>query len=1027
MIFEKNARRMLKYQKAKAKLVEYDVPEQDYPRFALNSNELSYPTTYVLSRYSECIIENNEDELRELTPFLSATAEYYDSAFKSKDRQEYDWDFLLSGASAYFLKNDFGSAKVLAKRANELISDKKSPQKLLVNIYNYLLDGIYLPFLKITGNYERINNNFLDYFKKGKSLETLKKNLWVYRKEMYKNGDPDSIFYVDILVAVIIVACNNSSWRLLPDSSDISIEDWKPYLKSKMSIKMLWPAQRLIAEKGLLRGKSSIVQLPTGVGKTRSIELIIRAAFLSERADTVIIVAPLRALCNEITMDMYKAFGSDVTINQFSDVLQNDFWNLFSEDIKRQIIICTPEKLNYVLHHDPFFLNAIDLFVFDEGHMFDDGGRGTNYELLVTHIRQNKTREQQMVLLSAVLPNSKEIAQWLFEDSGCLATDDNIVSTPKSIGFSSTQRDIHFFSNTKLEEDYYISDAKLEEDYYIPKVLKVEKLKKMSKERKDRFFPNLSSSIDVAIYNAIELCHNGGVAIYIGQQRSMKTVFEKILDLNKRNYNLNGLKENVNQKELSKIKEFIERYYGSDHYYTKVAKLGVLPHSSNIQNGVKLVVEHALKNKYVSCAVCTSTLAQGVNIPIKYLLVTSIRNGLQSVKARDFQNLIGRTARAGIYTEGSIIITDSKIYDDRNNWKNGGKYHWDDCVKLFDTKSAEPCSSSILSLVQDFAIDYDKIENGEKFITMALEHLDERDFLLNYAKEFEKEYLEENPVRKQNLIMQEILLRENILSNIENYLCLTYSSEALDISDKKSAEDICKSTLAYALASEKEKELLVMVFQKIEQNVQKYSVEELRRYSNAMSSIGLSSQIEKWIVDNELTTKTYTEEDLLSQIVDLYLQINNGIKYQDHIEKICQNWIEGRTPVEINNENNIGIAEIESICSKRISYELNFLIGNICDLVIIDEEDEEQLDPRNMLTLLQKKVKYGVPNMTAISICEIIFNDRLLAIQIANILCDENIGMDKILNIVKKHSDRILNCLDTYPKYFSDRLTLLLE
>ena len=75
--------------------------------------------------------------------------------------------------------------------------------------------------------------------------------------------------------------------------------------------------------------------------------LIIRAAFLSERANIAIIVAPLRALCNEITMDMYKAFGNDVTINQFSDVLQNDFWNLLSEDIKRQILICTPEKLSY--------------------------------------------------------------------------------------------------------------------------------------------------------------------------------------------------------------------------------------------------------------------------------------------------------------------------------------------------------------------------------------------------------------------------------------------------------------------------------------------------------------------------------------------------------------------------------------------------------------------------------------------------------------------------------------------------------
>ena len=1015
MIFGKNAKLMLKYQKAKAKLVEYDVSQQEYPHFALNSNELSYPTTYVLSRYSECIIEDNQDELNELEPLLGATAEYYDSAFKSKDRQNYDWDFLLSGASAYFLKNDFGSAKVLAKRASALIGDEKSPQRLLVNIYNYILEGAYLQYLKIVDTYERINNFFLDYFGKGKSLESLKANLWVYRKEVYENEDPDSIFYVDILVAVIITACNNSSWQLLPDNSDVLLEDWEPYLQSKMSIKMLWPAQRLIAEKGLLRGESSIVQLPTGVGKTRSIELIIRAAFLSERANTAIIVAPLRVLCNEITIDMYKAFGSDATINQFSDVLQNDFWNLFSEDVKRQILICTPEKLSYVLHHEPFFLNAIDLFVFDEGHMFDDGGRGATYELLVTHIRQNKEREQQLVLLSAVLPNSDEIAQWLFNDGGCLATDDSIVSTPKSIGFSSVQRDVHFFSDNKSEEDYYI-----------PRILRVEKLNRLPKERSDKFFPNLSSSIDVAIYNAVKLCHNGGVAIYIGQQRSMKTVFEKILNLSRRNYDLKALKDNTNQEELSRIKEFIERYYGSDHYYTKVAELGVLPHSSNLQNGVKLVVEHALKNKYVSCVVCTSTLAQGVNIPVKYLLVTSVRNGLQLVKARDFQNLIGRTARAGIYTEGSIIITDSKIYDNRNNWEKGGKYLWNDCVKLFDVRSAEPCSSSILSLVQDFEIDYDATLNGEKFIGMVVEHLGENDFLLNYAKKLEGAYLKANPGRTQNLIMQKVVLRQNILSHIENYLCLTRSAETLDDNDKKSAVDICTSTLAYALASEKEKKLLIMVFQKIEENLQKYSVEELRRYSNAMSGIGLSSQIEEWIADNELTVRTFTEKELLNIIVDLYLRLNDGLKYQDHIQNICQKWIDGKTPSEINDEDCIGIMEIESICSKRISYEMNFLIGNMCDLVVVDEEDDEQIDPRNMLALLQKKVKYGVPNMTAISVCESIFNDRLLAIQIAKILCDENIGTDKILNVVKTHREEIFDVLNEYPEYFTDRLKLLL-
>ena len=455
--------------------------------------------------------------------------------------------------------------------------------------------------------------------------------------------------------------------------------------------------------------------------------------------------------------------------------------------------------------------------------------------------------------------------------------------------------------------------------------------------------------------------------------------------------------------------------------------MGVVPHSSNLQNGVKLVVEHALKNKYVSCVVCTSTLAQGVNIPIKYLLVTSIRNGLQLVKARDFQNLMGRTARAGIYTEGSIIITDCKIYDNRTNWKNGGRYFWNDCMNLFDTKAAEPCGSSILSLVQDCNIDYDVILRGEKFIDAVIDHLGERDFLIDYAKKMENAYLKTNPERTQNMIMQVILLRQDIISNIENYLCLVHSAETLDNDDKKKAVDICANTLAYALATEKEKELLIKVFQKLEENIQQYSAEELRRYSNAMAGIGLSSLIEEWIVQNELTEKMYTETDLLSMIVELYLQIYGDFKYQEHIQSICQKWINGQTPMEISNEETIGIAEVEALCNKRISYEMNFLIGNICDLIAVDEENEEQVDPRNILTLLQKKVKYGVPNMTAISICESIFNDRLLAVEIAQIISDVNIGTDKILNMLKAHSEEIFSCLDSYPEYFKDRLSVLMQ
>lgn len=168
----------------------------------------------------------------------------------------------------------------------------------------------------------------------------------------------------------------------------------------------------------------------------------------------------------------------------------------------------------------------------------------------------------------------------------------------------------------------------------------------------------------------------------------------------------------------------------------------------------------------------------------------------------------------------------------------------------------------------------------------------------------------------------------------------------------------------------KEKELLIKVFQKIEENIQQYSVEKLSRYSNVMSGIGLSSLIEEWIVQNELTEKIYTETELLSVIAELYLQICGDFRYQEHIQSICKKWIDGQTPMVINNKETIRIAEVESLCNKRISYEMNFLIGNICDLIEVDGENEEQVDQRNILTLLQKKVKYGVPNMTAISICE---------------------------------------------------------
>lgn len=75
------SKRLLKYQKAKAKLVEYDVPKSDYPDFPQNSNELSYPTIYALSSYAESVIEDNIDKQKEFEDMLGVSSQYFDASF----------------------------------------------------------------------------------------------------------------------------------------------------------------------------------------------------------------------------------------------------------------------------------------------------------------------------------------------------------------------------------------------------------------------------------------------------------------------------------------------------------------------------------------------------------------------------------------------------------------------------------------------------------------------------------------------------------------------------------------------------------------------------------------------------------------------------------------------------------------------------------------------------------------------------------------------------------------------------------
>lgn len=1007
MIFSNTSNYMLKYQKAKAKLVEYDIPRKDYPKFPLNSNELSYPVVYILSRYAESVIENNVADMEEFSPHLVAASQYFDAAVGANDREEYDVDFLLSGAAAYFLSDDFGSAKVLCSeffvRINPEINE---PQKITGNLLGYLLLNRDFHISVDTPNGEKVCHSLLAYYNTGEGVEKIRGLLSEYRKAVYENDAPMEIYYVDILCAIVMVALSKSSWILLPRYSELDQSLWSDYLKGPKAPRMLWPAQQLIGEKGVLRGQSAIVQLPTGVGKTKSIELVIRSSFASGRATTAIIVAPLRALCNEIANDMISAFGDEVLVNQFSDVLEEDFSLELFLSFKSKILICTPEKLSYIIHHQADFLDEIGLYIFDEGHMFDDGSRGAIYELLISEIRSHISGKEQIILLSAVLSNAEQIQKWLLGEAGVLASDSKIKATPKTIGFASQTKDIHYYS-----------DDSAQEDFYVPRSIEVIALQKRPREKKQRYFPELTDAKDIAIYYANKLCKNGGVAIFANRTSTVLTVINRIIELRDRGCLLAEIKGNSDGKEMSRLAQLMSDYYGEQHPYTIACYLGVVPHYSNLPNGLRLAVEHACRNKALRLVVCTSTLAQGVNIPIKYLFMTSFMVARNSMRIRSFQNLMGRTARSGMYTEGSVIVTDPQLFDNKNNRKNGGNYKWNECIRMFDDSAAEPCGSSILSLVQDIRIDYETRVIGAKVAQHIIDHYNEPDCFEQYVNKLTTALHKAYPQKNASSIVESVMARKSIVEAIENHLCFVFSID--ENADKQSiAADICKETLAYFMANDDEKALLEEIFNIITLKTNKIDYSQIKNYARTMIGIDSLLQIEKWIAENHLTRQNYTNEQLVEMIISFFQETHTLKKGTKCFADICQMWLDGCSFVGMYESTSLPIADLEDICNKSISYELSFFVGSIID--IIEISDEDIVNPLPNLLRLQRRLKYGVKTETAVSICEKIFNDRFLANLLADEIGHDTIETNSIVGVIQSHKDDILDILSAYPTYFSE-------
>lgn len=545
MLIGDNSKYLLKRVRAKAKLNEYHIPEHLHGEMEKDAKYLLILAIATIGDFSNDIIKNyngidcNIEEHKKNLQFSSRFFDAYLGAEMYEGEQSY---YLLLGAAVYYLCGYNGSSRVLADRIPESLELNISQ---IDSVLSQILKGKEVEYHFDIEMLSNVVDSYNDFQRTGTTFDFDK--LIQLREFMYHKGTDREILFCDVLVAVIYLKIYNSSYRLLPEYTHIEREVWIDILKKGTLIKELWQSQQKLGENGIFAGKSATIQMPTSSGKTKSVALIILSSFLSKRANNAVVVAPFRSLCREISEELQKAFSfSDkIHVNEVSDVMQMDLLDVLlneGETEEKQVFVVTPEKLLFILRQDILFIANIGLIIFDEGHLFDDMSRGITYELLISTIKFYMKDKMQKILISAVIPNAEQVNEWITNGSGVVIKNNIIQTTEKVVGIA----DIRISRKEKKKYAYlfFVNPQNPdEEEFFVPRVIGQVPLELKKRESKERLFPEINNDKyknDIAIALSVNLCVNGGTAIFCGKKETANKILNRIIEIKERAFLLSN-------------------------------------------------------------------------------------------------------------------------------------------------------------------------------------------------------------------------------------------------------------------------------------------------------------------------------------------------------------------------------------------------------------------------------------------------------------------------------------------------------
>lgn len=436
----------------------------------------------------------------------------------------------------------------------------------------------------------------------------------------------------------------------------------------------LWPSQLLAAQRAADVSDDLVVALPTSAGKTRIAEIAALMALAC--GHRVLIVTPLRALSAQTERSFRKTFtplGFSVSsLYGSSGIAGTD------EDALREqnIVIATPEKLDFALRNDPDIINDVGLIVLDEGHLIGPSEREIRYENLVQRLlRRPDHVDRRIVCLSAILPAGdqlNDLTAWIRSD----APGDPIQSSwrPTRQRFGT----LSWLGNSaRLSFD-------LEPDgpfirHFVPEVPPI----------RPRRTPFPRDNKELTLAAAWKFSEQGKRALVFCTQRDHVEGFaETALDMQRRGF-LPSLLANV--QEVERAMAVGREWLGAEHPAVRCLAIGVAIHHGRLPGPFLREVEALLAAGVLRVTVASPTLAQGLNLNAAVLLIPNLYRAGTLITGEEFANVAGRAGRAFVDLEGLVI----HVMHEPEAWRH---QRW---RELVTSAKARSLSSGIIVVVNE--------------------------------------------------------------------------------------------------------------------------------------------------------------------------------------------------------------------------------------------------------------------------------------------------------------------------------------